>query len=75
MELTFDVMRNASNKIAVALGADAPRVEHGTERYLLAPTVRRCSPDGGVCQLYCGMRYAWWPRNGAVAQLVRAADS
>jgi alkylhydroperoxidase family enzyme len=35
VELTFDVMRNASNKIAVALGADAPRVEHGTERYLL----------------------------------------
>ncbi len=34
-ELTFDVMRNASNKIAVALGGDAPRVEHGTERYLL----------------------------------------
>ena len=28
-------MRNASNKIAVALGGDAPRVEHGTERYLL----------------------------------------
>jgi alkylhydroperoxidase family enzyme len=35
VELTFDVMRNASNKVAVALGADAPRVEHGTERYLL----------------------------------------
>ncbi|EID17513.1 hypothetical protein MXEN_01150 [Mycobacterium xenopi RIVM700367] len=35
VELTFDVMRNASNKIAVALGADAPRVEHGTERYLI----------------------------------------
>ncbi|MGH3559071.1 MAG: carboxymuconolactone decarboxylase family protein [Mycobacterium sp.] len=35
VELTFDVMRNASNKIAVSLGADAPRVEHGTERYLL----------------------------------------
>jgi alkylhydroperoxidase family enzyme len=34
-ELTFDVMRNASNKVAVSLGADAPRVEHGTERYLL----------------------------------------
>lgn len=33
-ELTLDVMRNASNKIAVALAADAPRVEHGTERYL-----------------------------------------
>ncbi|MGH3554743.1 MAG: carboxymuconolactone decarboxylase family protein, partial [Mycobacterium sp.] len=35
VELTFDVMRNASNKIAVSLGADAPRVEHGTEQYLL----------------------------------------
>jgi alkylhydroperoxidase family enzyme len=35
VELTFDVMRNASNKIAVSLGADAARVEHGTERYLL----------------------------------------
>ena len=32
-ELTLDVMRNASNKIAVALKGDAPRVEHGTERY------------------------------------------
>lgn len=35
VELTFDVMRNASNKVAVSLGADAPRIEHGTERYLL----------------------------------------
>lgn len=35
VELTFDIMRNASNKVAVSLGADAPRVEHGTERYLL----------------------------------------
>ena len=34
-ELTVDVMRNASNKIAVALAADAPRVRHGTERYLI----------------------------------------
>ncbi len=34
-ELTVDVMRNASNKIAVSLAADAPRVEHGTERYLI----------------------------------------
>lgn len=32
-ELTLDVLRNASNKIAVALRADAPHVEHGTERY------------------------------------------
>ncbi|MGV0036853.1 carboxymuconolactone decarboxylase family protein [Mycobacterium colombiense] len=36
VELTFDTMRNASNKVAVSLGADAPRVETGTERYLLA---------------------------------------
>jgi alkylhydroperoxidase family enzyme len=35
VELTFDIMRNASNKVAVSLGGDAPRVEHGTERYLL----------------------------------------
>jgi alkylhydroperoxidase family enzyme len=35
VELTFDVMRNASNKVAVALDGDAPRVEHGTEEYLL----------------------------------------
>jgi alkylhydroperoxidase family enzyme len=33
LELTFDVMRNASNKIAVAMAADTPRAEHGTERY------------------------------------------
>jgi alkylhydroperoxidase family enzyme len=35
VELTFDVMRNASNKVAVSLGGDAPRVASGTERYLL----------------------------------------
>jgi alkylhydroperoxidase family enzyme len=35
IELTFDVMRNASNKIAVSLGADAPRVESGTSLYLI----------------------------------------
>jgi hypothetical protein len=35
LEITFDVMRNATNKIAVALGGDAPRIEEGTERYLL----------------------------------------
>jgi alkylhydroperoxidase family enzyme len=34
-ELTLDVMRNASNKIAVALRADAPRVENGTARYYI----------------------------------------
>jgi alkylhydroperoxidase family enzyme len=35
VELTLDVMRNATNKIAVALGVDAPRVSSGTERYLI----------------------------------------
>jgi alkylhydroperoxidase family enzyme len=35
VELTLDVMRNASNKVAVALAGDAPRVEQGTEQYLL----------------------------------------
>ena len=34
-ELTLDVMRNASNKIAVALRADAPRVEQGTSLYFI----------------------------------------
>jgi alkylhydroperoxidase family enzyme len=34
-ELTLDVMRNASNKIAVSLAADTPRVTEGTERYLI----------------------------------------
>lgn len=34
-ELTLDVMRNASNKIAVALQADAPRVEQGTALYCI----------------------------------------
>jgi alkylhydroperoxidase family enzyme len=32
-ELTFDVMRNACNKIMVALGADAAQVSEGTELY------------------------------------------
>ncbi len=35
VELTFDVMRNAANKIMVSLGADAPQVEHGIELYLI----------------------------------------
>ena len=34
-ELTADVMRNAGNKIAVSLKADAPRVQSGTERFLI----------------------------------------
>ena len=33
LELTLDVMRNAANKIAVSMAADAPRVAEGTERY------------------------------------------
>ncbi|HTO00324.1 MAG TPA: hypothetical protein VL068_06580 [Microthrixaceae bacterium] len=33
VELVLDVMRNAANKIAVALGADAPNVTEGTEIY------------------------------------------
>lgn len=33
IELTLDVMRNACNKVAVALGADAARVSEGTEEY------------------------------------------
>jgi alkylhydroperoxidase family enzyme len=35
VEITLDVMRNASNKVAVSLGGDAPRVSEGTETYLL----------------------------------------
>jgi alkylhydroperoxidase family enzyme len=35
IELTLDVMRNAYNKVAVALGADAARVDEGTEQYRL----------------------------------------
>jgi alkylhydroperoxidase family enzyme len=34
-ELTLDVLRNASNKIAVAMRADAPRVEQGTSLYTI----------------------------------------
>jgi alkylhydroperoxidase family enzyme len=32
-EITFDVMRNAANKIAVSMKADAPRVQEGVERF------------------------------------------
>ncbi|WP_395311978.1 carboxymuconolactone decarboxylase family protein [Mycobacterium sp. AMU20-3851] len=35
LEITLDVMRNGTNKIAVALGGDAPRVADGVEQYLL----------------------------------------
>jgi alkylhydroperoxidase family enzyme len=34
-ELTLDVMRNAGNKIAVALAADAPNVASGTEGFVI----------------------------------------
>lgn len=34
-ELTADVMRNAGNKIMVSLGADAPKVQEGTERFVI----------------------------------------
>ncbi|MHC9293766.1 carboxymuconolactone decarboxylase family protein [Mycobacterium sp. LTG2003] len=33
IELTLDVMRNACNKVAVALGVDGARVHEGTEQY------------------------------------------
>lgn len=33
VELVLDMMRNATNKLAVALGGDAPRVETGYEIY------------------------------------------
>ena len=32
-ELTWDIMRNAANKIMVSLGVDAPLVEEGTELF------------------------------------------
>ncbi|MGB9305239.1 MAG: carboxymuconolactone decarboxylase family protein [Mycobacterium sp.] len=35
IEITFDILRNAANKIMVSLGADAARVEHGTEVFLI----------------------------------------
>jgi alkylhydroperoxidase family enzyme len=35
LEITLDVMRNAANKILVAFGADAPKVEEGTELFEL----------------------------------------
>ncbi len=33
VELVLDITRNATNKVAVALGGDAPRVEQGYEIY------------------------------------------
>ncbi|MDH6194886.1 alkylhydroperoxidase family enzyme [Mycobacterium frederiksbergense] len=35
VELTLDIMRNACNKVAVALGVDEARVDEGTEQYRL----------------------------------------
>ncbi len=37
VEIVFDVIRNAANKIAVAFGADAPIVEDGIEFYDIDP--------------------------------------
>lgn len=37
VELVLDVTRNATNKVAVALGGDAPRVEEGYEVYDVKP--------------------------------------
>jgi alkylhydroperoxidase family enzyme len=37
VELVLDVTRNAANKVAVALAADAPRVETGYEIYDVTP--------------------------------------
>lgn len=37
VELVLDVTRNALNKVAVALGADAPHVEDGVEIYDVGP--------------------------------------
>lgn len=37
VELVLDVTRNATNKVAVALGADAPHVESGVEIYDVGP--------------------------------------
>ena len=52
-ELTLDVMRNAGNKIAVSLAADAPRVAEGTERYVIDADGQTCSPDVDVCDHRC----------------------
>lgn len=37
VELVLDVTRNALNKVAVGLGADAAHIEHGIELYDVAP--------------------------------------
>lgn len=37
VELVLDVARNATNKVAVALGADAPHVDSGVEVYDVTP--------------------------------------
>lgn len=37
IELVLDIVRNATNKVAVALGGDAPRVETGYEVYDVRP--------------------------------------
>jgi alkylhydroperoxidase family enzyme len=37
VELVLDVVRNAANKIAVALGADAPEVTEGVQLFVIDP--------------------------------------
>ena len=49
VELTFDVMRNASNKVAVALGGDAPRVEHGHRAVLARRGRSHCVQLTATC--------------------------
>ena len=51
-ELTLDVMRNACNKIMVALGADAPRVSEGMELFLIdaaPPVAFSHTPSMALC--------------------------
>ena len=45
VELTLDVMRNASNKIAVALGGDAPASSTVPSSICSMSTVRQCSAE------------------------------
>jgi len=50
LELTWDVMRNAANKIMVSLGVDAPLVTDGTELFSVDEDGRRVLlmiADGG----------------------------
>jgi alkylhydroperoxidase family enzyme len=65
-ELTLDVMRNAGNKVAVALKADAPRVEQGTERYVIDFEDGHSSPDSRAAHAACDHGAALYaPRGGS----------